>query len=134
MRIFSKKAFLFIRPDAKLDMANAGKETKVRVSPMQFADVPDWVDEDPLFSMAMADNDIEIVSGKAKEKEIETGDNAGSNNAAFKQFAGIKAKELFAKCKELGIECEERQSRDYYIQLLVANEQEDSGNTEDTEE
>lgn len=60
MRIFTKKSFKF----------RSGDEA-VTTAALSFADVPDWVEKDPIFALALKDKAIEIVEGKADEKRIE---------------------------------------------------------------
>lgn len=63
MRIFSKKAFGFMKPGAdKLDKtAGIMVPEVVRTLPGEFQDVPDWCADDQMFKWAQADGDIEVI-------------------------------------------------------------------------
>ena len=52
--------------------------------------------------------DKEITNEVVSEEEVE-------------DFANMNAKELFAKCKERGLEVEAKKSREYYIEKLTSN-------------
>jgi len=79
MRIFSKKAYGFIKPGAdKLDKtAGIMVPEVVRTTTGDFQDVPDWCSDDQMFKWAQADGDIEIiqvtpfVAGKAAKADTE---------------------------------------------------------------
>lgn len=60
MRIFTKKALRF-----------RGGDKAVSVAALSFADVPDWVQKDPLFGLAVKEGTIEIVNSKADERNVE---------------------------------------------------------------
>jgi len=60
MRIFTKKSFKF----------RLGSES-VTTKALSFADVPEWVEKDPIFALALKDKAIEIVDSKADEKRVE---------------------------------------------------------------
>ena len=52
--------------------------------------------------------DKEITNEVVSEEEVE-------------DFTNMNAKELFAKCKETGLEVEAKKSREYYIEKLTYN-------------
>ena len=52
--------------------------------------------------------DKEITNEVVSEEEVE-------------DFTNMNAKELFAKCKERGLEVEAKKSREYYIEKLTSN-------------
>lgn len=52
--------------------------------------------------------DEEITNEVVSEEEVE-------------DFTNMNAKELFAKCKERGLEVEAKKSREYYIEKLTSN-------------
>lgn len=52
--------------------------------------------------------DKEITNEVVSEVEVE-------------DFTNMNAKELFAKCKERGLEVEAKKSREYYIEKLTSN-------------
>lgn len=60
MRVFSVKSFLFVRG-----------EEKVKVRNQEMKDVPDWVAETQLFKLAQIDGNIQILSSKSEEKQVE---------------------------------------------------------------
>ena len=54
------------------------------------------------------DEDKELTNEVVSEEEVE-------------DFTNMNAKELFAKCKERGLEVEAKKSREYYIEKLTSN-------------
>lgn len=110
MRIYSKKAFLFVRPDAIKDTSKLSKETKCEIRPMEFKTVPNWVKDDVMFQWGVASGSIEIIDSKKDEVKAETGEPV--------DLSKYGAKKLYEMCIEKGIKCEERQSKEYYIGLL----------------
>ncbi|MDU4960191.1 MAG: hypothetical protein E6X17_05970 [Sporomusaceae bacterium] len=62
MRIFTKKSFEF---------KNVAAGEKVRTRPLEFADVPDWAREDPVFAWGVKDGDITIAETAQDEAAIE---------------------------------------------------------------
>ena len=44
-----------------------------------------------------------------------------SEEEEVEDFTNMNAKELFAKCKERGLEVEAKKSREYYIEKLTSN-------------
>lgn len=65
MRVFSKKTYQFDHP--------AGTEPAVIVQMQSFADVPDWVSESTMYTLASATGDVEQIGSKQDEKATETG-------------------------------------------------------------
>ena len=67
MRIFTKKAFGFVKPDAGHYDKIAGTivNEMVRTRVLDFCDVPDWVADDDMFKWAVADGDIEVIQTPA---------------------------------------------------------------------
>jgi hypothetical protein len=126
MRIYSKKAFCFQNPNVAsivgLDEKQL-KQTLVHVRAMDFVEVPDWVVEDAMFNWAVQDGDIEVLD----KKMLVGGAPVSPASEDVKDFQDMKAAQLYKLCVERGIECEERKSKDYYIELLeaqvVANEE-----------
>ena len=55
---------------------------------------------------------------EVEEKEIT---NEVVSEEEVEDFTNMNAKELFAKCKERGLEVEATKSRDYYIEKLTSN-------------
>lgn len=62
MRIFTKKAYKFLD-------RQTGASVKTR--PFEFADVPDWVQNDPIFALARKEKSIEVIETKERQKELE---------------------------------------------------------------
>ncbi len=62
MRIFTKKAFKFM---------NREEGTSVKTVPFSFHDLPDWVKEDPIFTLAEKEGSIEVIENKQRQKQIE---------------------------------------------------------------
>lgn len=58
MRIFTKKSFAFKN--------NSGDSVVTR--PLDFADVPDWVANDLIFTWGVADGDITVTESPKQEK------------------------------------------------------------------
>lgn len=113
MRIYSKKAFAFVNPDAGslLDLKDA-TAAEVKVFPGGFHTVPDWVASDDMFKWALADGDI-VVTEEPKVFSVEM-------PKAVDPFEGKSAKELYELCLERNIEVEAKKSRPYYIEFLTA--------------
>lgn len=61
MRIFTKKAFEFKNADGE----------KVVTRPLDFADVPDWVVNDPIFGWGKKDGDITVAETSKEEAAAE---------------------------------------------------------------
>ena len=57
MRIFVKKAYEF---------KNRQTGETLKVSPLMFADAPDWIKADPLFKWAQEDKNLEVVGNGGK--------------------------------------------------------------------
>jgi hypothetical protein len=73
MRIFAKKAFRF-----------RGGDKAVTVAALSFADVPEWIKKDPLFALAVKEGSIEIINGKADERNAEKQGTARSGRSRNK--------------------------------------------------
>ncbi len=61
MRIFTKKSFEFKNADGE----------KVITRPLDFADVPDWAKQDPIFGWGVADGDITVTETVKDEAAAE---------------------------------------------------------------
>lgn len=61
MRIFTKKAFEFKNADGG----------RVVTRPLDFADVPDWVTQDPIFEWGVDDGDITVTETRKEEAAAE---------------------------------------------------------------
>jgi len=116
-RIYTKKAFCFQNPNvgniAELN-ENQLREALVHTRPMDFCEVPDWVEQDAMFKWALADGDISIL-----EEKVFAGGAPTTSTSGTEDLSKMKALALYKLCLERGIECEERQSREHYIQLLT---------------
>lgn len=63
MRLFSKAALRFDHP--------SGDAESVRVRPLAFADVPDWVRDSSMFKLASGDETVSEVETKSDEKKAD---------------------------------------------------------------
>lgn len=64
MRVFSKKNFEFINPETK---------EKVRLRNMEFDNVPEWVQVDPLFTWAQQEGSLEVLGEDKPAKTVRKG-------------------------------------------------------------
>ncbi|WP_035213386.1 hypothetical protein [Desulfitobacterium hafniense] len=64
IRVFAKKAFEF--SNGEVDAKGVRVTAKTR--PLDFAELPDWAEKDPLFGWAQADGDLEVISGAKKPR------------------------------------------------------------------
>ena len=62
MRIFSRK---------KIEFKTDEMGSTVMVEPLVFADVPDSIKKDPMFSWVLADKTIDVIETIVQQKEIE---------------------------------------------------------------
>ena len=62
MRVFTKKAFKFVR--------TPGGEF-VTTKALNFADLPDWVVNDPMFGWAKSEGSIEVIESRSDELKAE---------------------------------------------------------------
>lgn len=86
MRVFAKKTFEFSRRELKDGlMVVAEKATTI---PLGFKDLPDWVEDDPLFGWARKDGDIEIIQDKADEKAAELKESTKGNKVKSEKVTG----------------------------------------------
>ena len=62
---------------------------------------------------------------KEEHEDTEVEDKETTNEVVseveVEDFTNMNAKELFAKCKERGLEVEAKKSREYYIEKLTSN-------------
>lgn len=61
---------------------------------------------------------------KEEHEDTEVEDKEITNEVVSEEvedFTNMNAKELFAKCKERGLEVEAKKSREYYIEKLTSN-------------
>lgn len=61
---------------------------------------------------------------KEEHEDTEVEDEETTNEVVSEEvedFTNMNAKELFAKCKERGLEVEAKKSREYYIEKLTSN-------------
>lgn len=72
MRIYSNKSLLFINGDER-----------VKVKNFEMTDVPDWVEDTPLFELAKADGTLTVIESREQQVAAENGDlkNKGKNKA-----------------------------------------------------
>ncbi|MDU4597185.1 MAG: hypothetical protein E6Y49_04390 [Clostridium sporogenes] len=70
MRIYSNKSLLFINGDER-----------VKVKNFEMTDVPDWVEDTPLFLLAKADGTLTVIESREQQVVAENGDlkNKGKN-------------------------------------------------------
>ncbi|HWQ41316.1 MAG TPA: hypothetical protein VN456_04695 [Desulfosporosinus sp.] len=88
MRVFAKKAFEFSRRELKDGMMVVAENATT--IPLAFVDLPDWVETDPMFEWARADEDIEIIQSKADEKSAELGATTKGNKVKSETITEIK--------------------------------------------
>lgn len=64
-----------------------------------------------------------ITKEEHKDTEVEDKEitNEVVSEVEVEDFTNMNAKELFAKCKERGLEVEAKKSREYYIEKLTSN-------------
>ncbi|MBD5572390.1 hypothetical protein [Clostridium botulinum] len=70
MRIYSNKSLLFINGDERKKVKN-----------FEMTDVPDWVEDTPLFKLAKADGTLTVIESREQQVAAENGDlnNKGKN-------------------------------------------------------
>ncbi|EPS56765.1 TPA: hypothetical protein ACXDAY_003470 [Clostridium botulinum] len=70
MRIYSNKSLLFINGDER-----------VKVKNFEMTDVPDWVEDTPLFELAKSDGTLTVIESREQQVAAENGDlkNKGKN-------------------------------------------------------
>ncbi|HGG0416099.1 TPA: hypothetical protein ACJFE8_000849 [Clostridium sporogenes] len=70
MRIYSNKSLLFINGDER-----------VKVKNFEMTNVPDWVEDTPLFLLAKSDGTLTVIESKEQTIAAENGDlkNKGKN-------------------------------------------------------
>ena len=69
----------------------------------------------------MGDEYITKEEPEDTEVEDEEITNEVVSEGEVEDFTNMNAKELFAKCKERGLEVEAKKSREYYIEKLTSN-------------
>lgn len=60
IRVFAVKSFLFTRGDEKVKVRN-----------QEIAEVPNWAADTQLFKLAKIDGNIQVLSSKSEEKQVE---------------------------------------------------------------
>ena len=82
------------------------------------------------FALRWEKNGIAKIMGdeyitKEEHEDTEVEDKETTNEVVSEEevedFTNMNAKELFAKCKERGLEVEAKKSREYYIEKLTSN-------------
>lgn len=63
MRIYSNKSLLFINGDER-----------VKVKNFEITDVPDWVEDTPLFELAKSDGTLTVIESREQQVAAENGD------------------------------------------------------------
>ncbi|WP_061317448.1 hypothetical protein [Clostridium botulinum] len=63
MRIYSNKALLFINGDERKKVKN-----------FEMTDVPDWVEDTPLFLLAKSDGTLTVIESREQQVAAENGD------------------------------------------------------------
>lgn len=118
MRIFTKKSFAFINPDAGslVDMKDA-TAAEVKTQPGGFHTVPDWVVRDQMFKWGVADGDITVME---EPKSVAVGFTTPESTPAEDPYKDFTNKQLYELCVEKEIEVEAKQPRAYYIEKLTS--------------
>lgn len=68
--------------------------------------------------------DGEDAPEQSEEPEDDVADNVVNENDSEPDLNSMNAKDLFALCKERGIEVEAKKSKEYYIEKLTAKSEE----------
>lgn len=75
IRVYARKAFAFKnyikQGNATVPETKAGKPIEAKTRPSEFADLPDWVVNDPIFEWAKQDEDIQVMENVKQEKQTE---------------------------------------------------------------
>lgn len=113
MRIFTKKAFAFVNPDAGdlMDLKDA-TAAEVKTQPGGFHTVPDWVQFDQMFKWALADGDITVMEEPKSTVVVMPQESSDP-------YKDMSNKQLYDMCVEKEIEVEAKQPRAYYIEKLA---------------
>ncbi len=82
MRIFTKKSFEFKNADGD----------KIVTRPLDFADVPDWAKQDPIFGWGVKSGDITVTESVKEESSAEDAAAAEESEAKAKAEAEAKSK------------------------------------------
>lgn len=104
VRIFSRKAIGFRNHDTN---------QVITVRALDFAELPDWVEKDPMFGWAKADSTIDVIdgSGPKTEKTVPQGSPAPAHEENDgeptlndpEDLNSLSKDELKAKAKEIGL-------------------------------
>ncbi|MHB9004718.1 MAG: hypothetical protein ACYC6C_11765 [Coriobacteriia bacterium] len=68
-RVFARKSFEFVRREKKDGVMVVAES--VTTSPLSFVNLPDWVVNDPMYTWARNDGDIEVMQSREDEKVAE---------------------------------------------------------------
>lgn len=75
IRVFARKAFGFKnyanKGNATVAEAKAGIPLEDKTKPLEFANLHDWVVNDPMFQWAKQDGDIQVIENVQQEKQTE---------------------------------------------------------------
>lgn len=102
VRVFAKKAIGF---------RNHETNQIIPVRALDFAELPDWVTQDPMFDWAKADGTIDVIDGPKIAKMEPQGSPAPANEEndgeptpdASEDLNSLSKDELKAKAKEMGL-------------------------------
>ena len=118
VRIFSRKAIGF---------RNHETNQVITVRALDFAELPDWVEKDPMFGWAVQDGTIDVIdgSGPKMEKTVPQGDSddkpdgnlGGTNTTDPEDLNSLSKDELKAKAKEMGLPYSGK-SKDELIEMI----------------
>lgn len=132
--IFSKKAVTFNHPgDYSIEHT---------VKNDSFENVPDWVIDSTMFAALKSEGSVRIIESakdlkvaemsdtvkeevfrdEMPEPAVETDEDENEEIPAGTDFASMKATELYKVCKEKGLEVEPKQSKDFYLEVLLEAE------------
>ena len=130
--IYCEQKSLFTNPDDKFD--------EVLVNEFSFSTVPAWVTKTYLWELLVKDNKVKIIRDVEDVKEIEDKElkkeaseiiekkeepvieeESEVNDNELVDLTGMTAKQLYALCKDNGLEAEKQKSKAYYLEILANN-------------
>ena len=142
IQIYCEQKSLFVNPSNNND--------QVVVEAFAFSTVPEWVTDTLLWKLLVKDNKVKIIKGakdadvkkKATKEEIEklakeeqkineddiaegpessSDEQEGLGDIDIEKYSQMSNKELFALCKEKGLEVESKKDKAYYLNILANN-------------
>lgn len=131
--IYCEQKSLFVNPEVKGD--------EVLVEAFSFSTVPAWVTKTYLWQLLQKDNKIKVIREVSDVKEVEakeitkeTIENVEEslhdndpkepesvNDNELTALTEMSAKQLYALCKDHGIDVVKQKSKAYYLEVLANN-------------